>query len=72
MSAVILGNGCVLGPLSRYQSFSASVRFPRSARSRKIPLHDGHLCTVTSPTVRSPMTTWHFGQLISSMLRRYR
>ena len=71
MSAVIRGSGCVVGPLSRYQSFSASVRFHRSARSKKIPLHDVHCWTVTSPTVRAPMADWHLGQLISSMLRRY-
>ena len=38
MSAVIRGSGCVFGPLSRCQSFSASIRLPRSARSRKTPV----------------------------------
>jgi hypothetical protein len=67
MSVVIRGSGSVIGPLLRCQSFSASTRLPRSARSRKMPLHDEHWLTVTSPSVRLVMGDSHLGQLISSM-----
>src|SRR5688500_17871819 len=67
MSAVIRGIGWVFGPESTCQSFSASVRFHRSARSRKMPLQDEHCATATSPTLRTFMADWHLGQVISSI-----
>ena len=37
MSAVIRGSGAVWWPALRCQSFSASIRLPRSARARNTP-----------------------------------
>ena len=74
MSGVIRGSGWVFGPLSRCQSFSASIRFPRSARSRNTPWHDEHWWTVTSPIVRGDIVDWHWGQVdssVSDMARPY-
>ena len=74
MSGVIRGSGCVFGPLSRCQSFSASIRLPRSARSRNTPWHDEHWWTVTSPIVRGDIVDWHWGQVdssVSDMARPY-
>ena len=67
MFAVIRGSGSVLGPLFMCQSFSASIRFPRSARSRKMPLQDEHWLIVTPPSVRVFIAESHLGQLISSI-----
>src|SRR5680860_133701 len=66
MSVVIRGTGSVRGPLLRCQSFSASTRFPRSARSRKIPLHEEHWLTGMSPRLRVVIGDPHLGQVISS------
>lgn len=67
MSVVIRGSGSVMGPLWTCQSFSASIRFPRSERSRKIPLQDEQVLTVTPPRVRVVIADSHLGQVISSM-----
>ncbi len=67
MSAVIRGSGAVLGPLLWCQSFSASARLPRSARSRKMPSHDVHWLTDAPPAEREDIADWHRGQLIVSM-----
>lgn len=71
MSAVIRGSGSVIGPLWMCQSFSDSLNAPASARSRKIPEQDEHLATTAPPISRLFMLPWHFGHVMSSMIRRY-
>ena len=71
MSAVIRGSGSVIGPLLMCQSFSASLKLPTSARSRKMPEQDEHFAMNAPPISRLFMLPWHFGHVMSSMVRRY-